>query len=505
MSIIKNINSINIKKYFSYQCGLSFIGISLWLTKHFGTVTLDQLIYHLDFGGDALISIDEILVYSFLKSVILAPAILALICSVFDSYISRTITVMLIKNTALKMPPHNFLIRLFQRLAIRRGFLVIIGGIWFFLQSVSAFAFIIQEQFSKDYFSDNYTYPSDVTVKPLKPKNLVLIYVESFEASYADPAYFGKNLVKSLTDLHGNTFDKFTQVPGTGWTMAGIVSSQCGMPLKNIFGGLDHDTENAHTWLNKLGKNMNSYLPNAICLGDILHSNGYRNVFIGGAAGSFAGKETFFRTHHYDEYYGKDELADLGATLEEGVGWGYLNDQTLDISRKSLKKLHDSGQRFNLTILTLDTHGPDGLYSPDCRKRGANNYNGIVSCTSDQLAEFISFMSQQGYLEDTNVIIIGDHLSMKTPISDRLPESQKRSIFNKFVSDDKPIFNRNEIVHFDLFPTILEFIGFDVEGDRLGFGFSALNDLSSDFPSDRIEKLRENILNRSDIYLGFWR
>ena len=175
-----------------------------------------------------------------------------------------------------------------------------------------------------------------------------------------------------------------------------------------------------------------------------------------------------------------------------------------DFARKTVKRLHESKQSFNLTLLTLDTHGPDGFYSSDCRQRGAKDYQGILKCSSDQIAGFVKYMEQQGYLKDTRVLIMGDHLSMKTPISDKLPEDS-RFIYNKFVGTGDFVINRDEIVHFDIFPTILEFIGFDVESDRLGFGYSGINSLSIAMPPDRVEELKGNVLNHSDTYLKFWR
>ncbi len=380
-----------------------------------------------------------------------------------------------------------------------------VTGLGLFLHSVSAFTFVIQQNAPTDYFVGRYVYPNQVNISAKAPKNLVLIYVESLEASYSDSQKFGTNLVSELTSLQGPSFSKFAQIPGTGWTMAGIVASQCGIPLKNVFGGFDHGDDGARSHhFNSMGKRMLSFLPGAICLGDILKTHGYRNVFIGGASGSFAGKAAFFRTHRYDEYFGREELTTAGMGAEEGSGWGHLDDKTLNFARKTIKRLHESHQPFNLTLLTLDTHGPTGLYSTECRRRGTKNYEGIVTCTSEQIAEFIEYMDREGYLADTRVFIMGDHLSMKTPISEKLAKEQ-RFIFNKIISREKFHLNRSEIVHFDIFPTLLELIGFDIEGDRLGLGYSGINKSTIPIPTNRIKELNENVLNHSDTYLEFWR
>ena len=93
---------------------------------------------------------------------------------------------------------------------------------------------------------------------------MILIYVESFENGYSNSNIFGEDLIKELTELKGISFKSFNQAPGTGWTIAGIVATQCAVPLKVVFmrdGNGQGD-----------GK---SFLSNAICLGDVLQAHGY--------------------------------------------------------------------------------------------------------------------------------------------------------------------------------------------------------------------------------------
>ncbi len=495
-----------LKRFFAYCCGLGFVGLGVWVIRNFGTVTIDQVIFHLAFGGESLLSVDRELVESFLTAVVWIPTLASMILILFESIMSRMLgyfgdgrvdQINVSKKSKVK--------RFTGTLVNWRGTVVMIAGVGLFLDSVSTFRFVMQENAAQDYFVERYVHPEKVRITPTAPKNLVLIYVESLEASYSDREKFGSDLIGKLTVLEGQSFERFIQVPGAGWTMAGIVASQCGLPLKNIFGGFDQgdDVARSHHF-NKMGKRMQTFLPNATCLGDILKSHGYQSVFIGGASGSFAGKAAFFGTHHYDEYFGKEELALAGLGQQEGAGWGYLDDQTLNFARTLVKRLHESRQPFNLTILTLDTHGPDGLYSANCRQRGAEDYRGILTCNAGQIADFIDYMRRQGYLKDTNVFIMGDHLSMKTPLSDQLPK-EERFIYNKMISNEKFVLNRGEICHFDIFPTLLEFAGFEIEGDRLGFGYSAINNSSVVIPSGLVEEFKQNVLNHSDTYLKFWR
>jgi phosphoglycerol transferase len=63
-------------------------------------------------------------------------------------------------------------------------------------------------------------------------KNIVFIYAEGLEQTYFDQGVFG-DLLPNLRELSksAHRFTNVYQTSGTGWTMAGIVASQCGFPL----------------------------------------------------------------------------------------------------------------------------------------------------------------------------------------------------------------------------------------------------------------------------------
>jgi phosphoglycerol transferase len=283
-------------------------------------------------------------------------------------------------------------------------------------------------------------------------------------------------------------------VPGTGFTIAALVSTQCGVPLERI-GLFD---------LNTQGQAVDDFLPRATCLTDILKQHGYRNVFMGGASLKFSGKDKFLRRHHYDEAYGKDEWIAQGADPGNMNGWGLYDDDLLAHAKEKLRQLHASNKPFNLTLLTVDTHEPSGFRARDCGLRGPQQFEEVVQCSAREVADFVAFIKQSGYLADTNVVILGDHLARKNPVADQLETLPERYIFNEFISRDAMHKNREEIVHFDLLPTLLDFIGFDAQGKPLGLGFSGFGAAKARPAPDRFVQMTENLLNRSDAYLHLW-
>jgi phosphoglycerol transferase len=56
-----------------------------------------------------------------------------------------------------------------------------------------------------------------------------------------------------------------------------------------------------------------------------------------------------------------------------------------------------------------------------------------------------------------------------------------------------------------MFPTILEFIGFKVEGGKLGLGYTAISKEANMPPANEFEEMNVDLLNQSDEYLELWR
>ena len=112
---------------------------------------------------------------------------------------------------------------------------------------------------------------------------------------------------------------------------------------------------------------------------------------------------------------------------------------------------------------------------------------------------------RNNYLKDTNVVILGDHLAMENPVYDKLETVKERHIFNRFISNKSITKNREEVLHFDMFPTILEFVGFKVESGKLGLGFTAISKDADLPPENEYEEMNEDLLNQSDDYLNLWK
>ncbi|HZY17121.1 MAG TPA: sulfatase-like hydrolase/transferase [Ramlibacter sp.] len=431
-------------RFLGYFTSFAAVGLAAWIDHTFGEPSIDQILYHLHYSEGAAVQMGQIFIFTFIAEVIAFPFGFAVAAHLAHGAVERRWPAWRAHVLKAALPA------------------AALWGVAALLLQFSVFSYAAA-QLGPDRFAELYVDPNTVKLHDGPRSNLIIIYAESLEETYGDPQAFGRDLLAPLRQLGGQRFANYQPAEGATWTMAGIVASQCGVPLK-VYSEYD---------IRRQPGSARVFLPGATCLGDILAARGYRNVFLGGAPLSFAGKGSFLRDHGYTNTYGRDEWEKAGAKPEELNEWGLYDSALLQRARSKLDELHASGQPFNLTLLTLDTHNPHGFMSPACRARGARDFSGIVDCAATQLADFVRFVEQRGYLRDTRVVIIGDHLAVPNPLWTQLQQARHRSIFNLVLARPQIQFNRADVLPFDMFPTLLELAGTAVEGDRLGLGYSA--------------------------------
>jgi phosphoglycerol transferase len=195
----------------------------------------------------------------------------------------------------------------------------------------------------------------------------------------------------------------------------------------------------------------------------------------------------------------------MGRYKSEDMNYWGLHDEDLFIeARKELKRLKNLGKPFNLTILTLNMHNPKGFMSKVCKAQDGKNFEDIVGCSARSVANFVSDLQKEGYLQDTNVVILGDHLSMPNDVYKKLRQKGEGYIYNKWITEDAFNPKHEEILHFDIAPTVLDFIGVRIKEGRFGMGYSVLSDASQTIQPNRIEDTKKRLLERSQFYYAFW-
>lgn len=343
-------------------------------------------------------------------------------------------------------------------------------------QAVEMEAIDYLEQISKrsTLFEEEYINPNNISISfPEKKRNLILIYLESMETTYASMDVGGgkpENYIPELTELafdnlffsddgdFGGAYDS----NGTGWTMAALLASSTGVPYKLGINGND-------------AGQYTRFLPGLPSLGDILQENGYCNYFMCGSDISFAGRDMFYQQH------GNYTIIDWNMAKEEGFVqqdydngfWGLEDEKLLSYAKEKLAYIAALDMPFNFTLLTVDTHHPNGYICNLCEGQYNQQYANVLACSSKQIKAFIEWIQRQEWYENTTVVILGDHLSHKPDFWEDIG-NYDRKIYNCFINlpeDIRPVKTQNRIfTTLDFFPSILAAMDAEIEGERLGLG-----------------------------------
>lgn len=356
-------------------------------------------------------------------------------------------------------------------------------------------------------YDDYYVVPAVDDIKAEQERNLIYIYLESMETTYASDKAGGRqgdnNYIPLLTELanqeisFSNTekLGGFHSNTGAGWTMGAIFSAESGIPFAFPIEG------------NSMDKRA-EFATGTITLGDILAEKGYAQEFLCGSNAEFAGRKNFFEQH------GNYQIYDLSTALSNGVlkpgeevWWGFEDRMLYEIAKDELTRLSDSSQPFNLTMLTVDTHHVDGWVCELCEGKYPDQVANVISCADNQVFDFIEWCKEQDWYDNTTIVIQGDHPRMDQSLVDGI-DYYDRTIYNCFINTgfDKDLLNcsNREFTAFDMYPTVLASIGFKVPDDRLGLGvnmFSGKETLAEKLGYDFIES---EITKSSDYYKQFY-
>lgn len=435
---------------------VSLVGFSAnWVFHRWGDLDMDEIIFQLQMPlegtGDGMIG-------EFILSAVL-PTVLIL-------------AVYIIGLILLKKGKRRLICSLaFLAAAVIAGFFVK-DRIW---QRLDMESWIADRKNQSDFISKEYVDPARTEISfPEEKRNLIYIYVESMETTYANKASggaFSENVIPELTEIamenedFSGSDEKLNGglvFSGTGFTSGAIFAQSAGLPLKLSIGNNNMDTQE-------------SFFPQVCALGDILEEQGYRQVYLLGSDASFGGRRLYYRDH------GNFEIRDYVYAKEQGwiapdyfVWWGYEDQKLFSFAKETLDELSEGEEPFNLTILTVDTHFEDGYVCDLCEEPfGDDQYSNVHACASRQLDQFLSWLQKQDYYEDTTVILSGDHTTMDTDYCDNIAEDYSRRTYTAVINGAAVLEDperRREFCTFDLFPTTLAAMGASIKGDRLGLG-----------------------------------
>ena len=355
---------------------------------------------------------------------------------------------------------------------------------------------------SSSIIEDNYVNPKDVKIEFKEKRNLIFILVESLETTLFTKDQNGEWDYEVIPEMYDLMNDKDTIVfhnkdisqqvnvyDGSSWTSASIVSNLSGIPLKMNF---------------KENKPRSKYfMKNVYSLGDLLKDNGYHNEVISGAKTSFGKVNEYFYSHGYnivdsdnlDKYNLKMNKSDIGA-------WGFNDRYLFNTAKKRLEILSNKNEPFNLQLITIDTHFMNGFKGDYTETKHKVQFENVYSTTSKLIYDFINWVKQQDFYDNTTIVIAGDHLNMQSNIFKNKNLDNRYAYYCIINPGNKDVKNSSNriITSLDNFPTIVYAIGGNIEGNRLGLGVNIFSDQKTLSEKYNFEYISKELRKKSKFY-----
>ena len=497
----------------------SIIVTSFYLKKHFPMVTIDELYFYWTNG--ITYSNSSILTMAF--KICIPYIILIILLFVFILYDitfgklklyinvkflykkkkkKRNKTVIKDKNKDLPIQIYPFAI--INKHKIISTILLTLFSIYISLVNLNCIEFIQNSTTKSKFIEINYVAPEQVPVSFNEKRNLIFIIVESLETSFFTKAQGGQwdyevmpELYSLLTDEDSTTFynqnlsEQMVMLKRSAWTTAGIVVNTTALPFKVPIDGNQYHSEN--------------FMSGAYALGDMLKDNGYYTELISAATTSFGGLSEYYTKHGKFKIIDVDSLSKNKLTINNRDlnGWGFNDKYLFDTARNRLTEISQNDEPFFLQLITIDTHFPDGFMYNYSEKKFNTQYENVYATTSKQIYDFVNWVKEQDFYDNTTIVIVGDHLSMQSEyFTSRNIFEENRYIYSTYINSCVEAENTENRIYtgLDTYPSIISAIGGKIKGDRLGLGVNLFSNKKTLAEKYGMIRLNSEIIKKSDYY-----
>lgn len=343
--------------------------------------------------------------------------------------------------------------------------------------------YFVQKHVAGTLYEREYREPPAQIARPVRPRNIVLLYLESFEQNYLE-AEGDSVLAPRLARLavQNFSFTGFHQLYGTNYTISALVASLCGVTYHPQYAN---------------AAEFKHFLPQLPCIPSLLSASGYNTDLIKGASRKFSGTDVFAREHGFREMAGYDEISAFPQYRQQGNSWGVPDRSIFAYTRDKISELAAQNQLFFVAVVTLDMHEPDIFVDPACPvvyhdKRDA------IACVDTQAEGFVRWLQAQPFYADTTIIVVGDHIK-----PGRHRDSLKERQILNIVINPAPGFEAqpHRWTTLDLAPTILSAAGFPIVDWGLGRSLAAAEPTLYDLLGGRLDV---EVRKKSNFYQKFY-
>ena len=324
--------------------------------------------------------------------------------------------------------------------------------------------------FSKtDIYEKYYVDTNKVKVTfPKKKRNIIVIYLESTEASLFSKKNGGafdvsripeleevalKNLNISNTDKLGGAYT----LDNTSCTVFSLVTSMSATPLHIRLG---YSYGEKHPFMKKVRS-----------FGNVLKENGYNFELFQGSSVKFSATDYFLKENGDPITFDDQTARDTGLVDKNyAVWWGIEDEKTLEFSKDKLLDLASKDKPFAFVLFTVNTHFPNGYVDKNKKPIFDDNLSNSYAYSSKEVSEYLKWLKDQDFYDNTTIFIMGDH-TIKRDAYYRKNKGYERTTYNAIINSVVNGNNKNrKFSQFDMYPTMLASMGAKVEGERIGFG-----------------------------------
>jgi Phosphoglycerol transferase and related proteins, alkaline phosphatase superfamily len=357
-------------------------------------------------------------------------------------------------------------------LLIIAGLAYFSGAAYYMEHRKKLISFLLMPREYTDMFEQYYQPLEAQDVHFPSKRNIVLIILESMEETFNDEKLFGDNLIPGLARLRRENLSFYGshETRGADWTAGALTAYSLGLPLAFA---------RESTMSNFFGERASEFLPEASSILKILEAHDYQFIFFLGSQKEFSGKDKLIGSHSRAAIVNDFEYFELkksnGEIDYQRSNWGAPDSVVYSEAKDYLSR--NSGKApFLLTVESVDTHLGDGHFNGLGERKWGDLRDCIVE--ADLMAvDFIRWIQQQSFYENTTIIVLGDHLLPRDRIGPvKLPDRNQREPYNTFINLDPSLVDdgktKRNFGAFDLAPTILSAAGARWPGGRLGLGAS---------------------------------
>ncbi len=295
--------------------------------------------------------------------------------------------------------------------------------------------------------------------------NVVIIILESFTAEHS--AYLNPHLDNGNYKGYTPFLDSLME---HSLAFKGFANGEKSMDaIPSILSGIPSMMNRSYLVSSYVGNDVES-------LASKLKEKGYSTAFYHGGTNGTMGFESYSKVAGFDKYYGRSEY---NKEDDFDGDWGIFDGPFLQYMARTL---NETPQPFFANVFTLSSHHP--YLVPEGYEnrfpKGTLDIHETVGYADDALRQFFKTAAGMPWFHNTLFVITSDHTF--PPCYDEYKTAWGRyCVPIVFYSPVDSLNTDKEIVaqHIDIFPSILDYIGY--EGKYFSFGNSVFDEESLHF------------------------